>query len=366
MARAKPEARGGNRIDIPEQGISLTLATPEEVLGWFNDQLKFWDTLQSEVGGSFSFAGRSYETTNFFNQIKALIVAAQKGPLDESNAKFQEMIARARRLQLIIAGGSIDQALTEVRTADSRRGSPERSQETLGFLFCYCYPFWPSELRTQNLLISVAGALAAGHPAAALLRYSHDLNEASKTTREITRAKELMDQKIANWSDELNELKTLYEARISLEAPATYWDRRRRISTYIAIAAAVSFIMVLVAAGVGAAVFAGDLLAFVETHSTALTVVHGVLVVAAPLFAIGWVLKHISRVLIQSLNNANDAAFRKALVETFLSVAQQLKAGMAEQDRALILNALFRPAPGEPHDEGPPAGVLDLITKRPA
>ena len=214
------------------------------------------------------------------------------------------MISRARKLQLIIAGGSIDAALAEFRGNGLAKRREGNREEVLAFLFCFCSPFWPPEARAHNQLIPIAGALAVGHPAA-LLRHSADLNSAVRAMKDMTRAKEEMDRKIAEWSAELEDLKTFYEAHISLEAPAKYWDQRRRVSTNIAFGAAAAFLTVLICAGIAAVFFAAGVLDFVQSHSPALTVVNGILVVVAPLIAIGWVLRHISRVLIQSINNAN-------------------------------------------------------------
>jgi hypothetical protein len=69
---------------------------------------------------------------------------------------------------------------------------------------------------------------------------------------------------------------------------------------------------------------------------------------------------------IHHLNGADDAAHRRALCITYLGLAENPKLRIADQDRALILNALFRPIPSQGLEEGPPSGLLDLIKPKSA
>lgn len=348
------------KIEIPEQGISVNLANPDEASAWFSAQLEFWSNMRPRIGGTITIGSTNVPTEKFFRTIDAVLTNARKSAFGEDKTPLDEFVAYARDLRLIVAGGSIERAMARDATGGVK-------EDLLGYLFAYCTPFWPSEIRAkQGSIISIAGAITAGHPAAALLKKGNDLSAAGEAIEEIWQTKQAMDTTFAQSSTDLQDLRARYEAHISLKAPATYWDRRRRSARNIAIAAAAAFLLVLGGLGFLAWLFAGDALSFLEAHSPGLTIVNGLLVVVVPILAAAWILRHISRVLVQNINNANDAAFRKALVETFLSIAQELKQGLAEQDRALIFNALFRPGPGEPQDEGPPAGVIDLLLKRPS
>jgi hypothetical protein len=71
--------------------------------------------------------------------------------------------------------------------------------------------------------------------------------------------------------------------------------------------------------------------------------------------------KTVSRIFIQTLNLADDTAHRRALAVTYLGLAENPKIQLLEAERAIVLNALFRPLPNESGDEGPPAGLMDLI-----
>src|SRR5882757_5918605 len=70
-----------------------------------------------------------------------------------------------------------------------------------------------------------------------------------------------------------------------------------------------------------------------------------------------------SFIFIQNLNLADDAAHRRSLALTYMGLLQNEKHPASDQDRAIILNALFRPIPPQTNDEGPPAGLIELIRK---
>jgi hypothetical protein len=89
----------------------------------------------------------------------------------------------------------------------------------------------------------------------------------------------------------------------------------------------------------------------------------GVAAVSVPAVLYLWVLKNISRIFQQRLMLADDAGHRRLLTMTYLGLAKEPRLSITDNDRALILNALFRPIPPHAGDDGPPAGLLDLIKK---
>ena len=89
----------------------------------------------------------------------------------------------------------------------------------------------------------------------------------------------------------------------------------------------------------------------------------GLAVITVPALLYAWLLKNISRVFIQNLNLADDADHRRSLALTYMGLLQDEKRPATDQDRAIILNALFRPIPPQTADEGPPSGLMDLIKK---
>jgi hypothetical protein len=91
--------------------------------------------------------------------------------------------------------------------------------------------------------------------------------------------------------------------------------------------------------------------------------VAGIAVITVPALLYAWLLKNVSRVFLQNLTLCDDAAHRHALAVTYLGLAENKKLQISDADRVLILNALFRPIPPQSAEDGPPAGVIDLIKK---
>ena len=91
--------------------------------------------------------------------------------------------------------------------------------------------------------------------------------------------------------------------------------------------------------------------------------ISGLAVITVPALFYAWLLKNISRVFIQNLNLADDADHRRSLALTYMGLLQDEKRPTTDQDRAIVLNALFRPIPPHTGDEGPPAGLIELIKK---
>ena len=88
-----------------------------------------------------------------------------------------------------------------------------------------------------------------------------------------------------------------------------------------------------------------------------------VLLVALPALALFWIMKAIARIFVTNIQLHADAQLRHTMVTTFISLMQDPKNRMNPEDRILILQALFRPAGAEAHEEGPPSW-LDALLRR--
>jgi hypothetical protein len=82
---------------------------------------------------------------------------------------------------------------------------------------------------------------------------------------------------------------------------------------------------------------------------------------AIPAVLIGWVLRLIHRVATTNLALMSEASERMAMVQTFLALIRDNVA--TEEDRILILQALFRPSSAS-GDEGAPPHWFDLLVQR--
>jgi Family of unknown function (DUF6161) len=149
-----------------------------------------------------------------------------------------------------------------------------------------------------------------------------------------------------------------------LEEPARFWEntaisKTRLWQAWLLIFAA----LVILPVGVGLYkwdVFAEAVSRITSPNSSAFSLA-GLAAITVPALFYAWLLKNVSRVFIQNLNLADDASHRRALAITYLGLSENPKLSISDADRALVLNALFRPIPPHSTDEGPPSGLMDLI-----
>jgi hypothetical protein len=122
---------------------------------------------------------------------------------------------------------------------------------------------------------------------------------------------------------------------------------------------------VLVVAPLGVVIWKWDIFSGAIGHlaSGGTFSLSSVAAVTIPALLYAWLLKNVSRMFIHNLNLADDAAHRKSLAITYLGLSANPKLSISDADRALVLNALFRPTPSQSLDEGPPSGLLELIRK---
>jgi hypothetical protein len=76
--------------------------------------------------------------------------------------------------------------------------------------------------------------------------------------------------------------------------------------------------------------------------------------------AFAWIFRMIGRFVMENFTLAADAQQRQTILETFLNLVGTAEAKMNEGERALILSALFRPAPGQGADDPTRSTLLEL------
>jgi hypothetical protein len=86
------------------------------------------------------------------------------------------------------------------------------------------------------------------------------------------------------------------------------------------------------------------------------------LVLGTPLFFVIWICRLVARQLQMNIAQRNDANERAVMTQTYLALLEQNKA--SENDRILILNALFRPTTAAGVDDGAPPHWFDLLMER--
>jgi hypothetical protein len=162
--------------------------------------------------------------------------------------------------------------------------------------------------------------------------------------------------------DDWEDLKRVYDEKLSLLAPTEYWNGRaehyKRQAIWYAIAFGVALCVMI---GLFAWFGIGEL-----KTTKATSVLVAILPVIIPAFAGVWVLRILGRQLSESLMIMKDAEERETLVKTFLALMRDETTGKAvinEADRVLILQALFRQSRVTAVDDSPPLNSAEAVLK---
>lgn len=81
----------------------------------------------------------------------------------------------------------------------------------------------------------------------------------------------------------------------------------------------------------------------------------------APVVLLAWVLKIISRFILQNFALMDDAKLRAAIADTFLGLVAEKNVEMNEGERGLALHALFRPPANNQEAEVAPPSLVDIL-----
>ena len=87
-------------------------------------------------------------------------------------------------------------------------------------------------------------------------------------------------------------------------------------------------------------------------------------IISAPLAAIAWILRLISRFTLQNLNLAHDAQQRKVTIDTYTKLVGTPNAIIEDTDRAIMLNSIFRPLPGNNQTDLAQPSLADFLGKK--
>jgi len=343
-------------IDIPEQGISKRLSL-SDVQEFFDNEIAFYQRIsvlanQNLQFGQWSMGGQAA----ILNSARSICQSIRNSISAEQSDQLSEYIRRARSFEIVTGQGKIGERI-EVLIAN---GEAIEAQ----WLFALCNVGSDK----NSPWIAPFRAVALSNPA--MLAFSDLASaQAARHNSDLALADAREEQKrlatfIADKTELIEQLVDLYRKKLVIEEPAISWEhvaasKRRAWRLWLLIFAG------LVIGPIGAVVYfwnafstAISHLATTEAGTISFT---GLAAVTLPALFYAWLLKNVSRMFVQTLNLADDAAHRRALAITYLGLAENPKIQLLEAERAIVLNALFRPLPNESGDEGPPAGLMDLI-----
>ena len=167
---------------------------------------------------------------------------------------------------------------------------------------------------------------------------------------------------VAEHKDEMEKLRKTFREEIALRAPAEYWEAKRvGHERMTRIFGGISFGSIA-ASAIVLGYFIHDLLGKTPQGQVPESWKVAMLVLIA-LFTV-WGVRLLVRMFLSHLHLSTDAAERVVMVKTYLSLLEGDHLS-GNEDRQLILQALFRPASdGIVKDEGLPPSAFEFLTRQ--
>lgn len=382
------------KFGCPEQGLADKSYTLPEFEEFVDQQIEEWknNPLQATLSTS---DGVTKELSKLYIQFWENLL-----PYNgiDTDFKIASLAADTRRYSLIIAKGSIWQTLKKVQSeqiyltiTDGESGfteAPHPTERTIRALSAslfkspmegerssdYSMAFvdqamlqliWNGFHSGERILVEqFSSTIKETASAVAELHKSADVNN-SNAQESSVRFQEAIDLATKRFED----LEKAYKKELKFNQTVKYWRNRAFVSYAVGWISFAAFVALLYLAysfltsNWGWLEAQLDKMMLQSSGSINLT---SIMAISVPVLAFGWLLRHVSRLFIQNLALADDAKYRQVMTMTFLGLQKDENAGITDTERALILNALFRPTPlNTAAEDGPPAGLLDLIKGKP-
>lgn len=185
--------------------------------------------------------------------------------------------------------------------------------------------------------------------------------------------KQRSDSDLEDGKAKIEAVRLTYKTELALQAPTSYWREKQVAHRKVAAGWAVGFAVVAVLLGFFVAdIWHITLQPYLDAIAKATASgkakdlpqpSYGIyLPILGAAFLSVWVLRIISRQLLLHFGLISDAGERVAMVKTFLAL-MQMPEHVKEDDRILILSALFRPSNKSDDDAAPP-NWFDLLMQR--
>lgn len=348
------------------QGIEPRSLAKKEVIDWCNNQIDFWDSIS--FSGTVIINSSRFSVPNFVGAYKnhwnRVISKIDDGEGDYSI--LEETLERSRRLDMILADGTIAE---KVRAYSSI--APEGVFYTIASYSQYVLDSSSIDERIRSAVFSYIGPIQANpirNFANDLVRVG-DIKKSLESQYETTlKLKSDLEDEYISRCNQFDDLRDRYETKLVLEGPSVHWRGVAQTAERAAyIWLGVFILSVVIPVSILLSLYSvEDIGWFIKqvTPDSGFSIA-SIILVSAPLLGYAWILKHLSRNYIQNTQIAADARHRRVMAITYLGLMRRKTSGIAEAERALILNALFRPAPpNSAGDDGPPLGLLDMLKSK--
>lgn len=342
---------------VPQQRLVFGLPR-EDMIKFFRQEIQFFEEKRELLSEAFIVEGRNYGSLNLDrasrSKLQEVIAGLERGDM----APFKEYLLAARELRVLVGQGVIGGRVT---AALARGATIEARWTTWIFSFSWIENPGAVEYLSRFRAAMMSPANIEGVD---LISAKESLEAASEAKGRIGEAVERLDAYITEKSDSFDKLAERYRERLLIEEPAKFWQEvAARKNTGWKICLLIFGLLAVLPIGTIAYHWStvAKTVSEITTAPAGGVSLTGLALITIPALFYAWVLKNISRLFVQNLSTSEDAAHRRALAITYLGLADNPKVQLSDTDRALILNALFRPASPQSADDGPPAGILELI-----
>lgn len=215
-----------------------------------------------------------------------------------------------------------------------------------------------------------AATAKAAHDNEQLLLETHKAVDQSldRVTKEISaalyEARTNLTEHLRSSSEEIEEFKRKVRIDVGLEEPTNFWTEKANGHRTVAIIFGVLFLgavlgMVYWIDGYAVNLVSDAVDRIVGDRQAAALSLVPIAFITVPALAFAWVLRHLSRIMIQNLSLEADARLRGTITRTFKALAADR--AMNDAELAIALQALFRPIDGKDHSEIAPPSLGDIL-----
>ncbi|WP_430471800.1 DUF6161 domain-containing protein [Thalassospira lucentensis] len=175
----------------------------------------------------------------------------------------------------------------------------------------------------------------------------------SKSIRKTTR--ERREQ-----SAELSALQKTYETHMALEAPAKYWQQKSASHTKGFWWSLGVFSLLVIVSLATIWLKGPEFVTEVSKGGNGFSLPAFAMITIPALF-IAWLLKIFANQIASNHHLKQDSVLRQTMITTYLALMKDPGTQVGVEERTLILNAIFRPADRHNDDNGPSAGLIELV-----
>lgn len=173
--------------------------------------------------------------------------------------------------------------------------------------------------------------------------------------------RETFDGNISAASMRLKELEEFYHQKLATEAPVNYWRRKATKHRYLSIGFAALVTVAFASAAYGI-YCAWKLLPAYRTEFEPYDPLNVTLILIST-GAAAWLLRILVRLFLSQVHLMETASEKVVMVENYLALLKE-SAGVTDNDRGLVLGALFRHTPtGLVKDDAAPPNLFDALAR---